>query len=100
MYQREEVLAAIYQALDELNATRPKNDRLEKTPATALFGADSKLDSLGLFNLVATVEEQVQSAFDVSVDISEAMAMTPATTPLRTIDTLAAYVQTRLEASR
>ena len=48
MTDNEKVIQAVMDAIDELNEQLPKEERLEKSVDTALFGDGGSLDSLGL----------------------------------------------------
>ncbi len=56
MTDNEKVIQAVMDAIDELNEQLPKEERLEKSVDTALFGDGGSLDSLGLVSLVTTLE--------------------------------------------
>ena len=61
------VLQSIYAVIDDLNQTRASSSALAKDPATALFGAQSVLDSLGLVNLIVGVEQRIADEQDAAL---------------------------------
>ena len=59
---------------------------------TTIYGNDSRLDSLGLVNLLVTIEQNIEDEFDVSITIADEKAMSQKRSPFRTIGTLADYI--------
>ncbi len=96
MAKRERSIKSIYKAIDELNQQRPKEQHLEKSTDTVLFGKSGKLDSLGLINLIATVEQKIQEEFKVKITLANETAMTQMDSIFKTIGTLSDYIATLL----
>jgi acyl carrier protein len=86
------VLQSIYAVIDDLNQTRASSSALAKDPATALFGAQSVLDSLGLVNLIVGVEQRIADDLDLPITLADEKAMSQRNSPFRTVDTLADYI--------
>ena len=63
------VREVIFRALDELNGQLPANRQLSKADDTVLVGATGGLDSLGLVNLIAVLEQQVEAEFQTSINL-------------------------------
>ena len=59
---------------------------------TTIYGNDSRLDSLGLVNLLVIIEQNIEDEFDVSITIADERAMSQKRSPFRTIGTLADYI--------
>ncbi len=55
---------------------------MKLNPDTQLFGRGSKLDSLGLVNLIVLVEEKTADTFGKSVTIADERAMSQKEQPL------------------
>ena len=91
------ILQLIYEAIDVLNEQLPDEEQLEKSSDTKLFGSGSKLDSLGLINLVVAVEQNIEDEFDVTITLADERAMSQETSPFRTVGTLADYIEMLLE---
>jgi len=87
------VLASVYAAIDEFNLSQDDGRRLEKNPSTVLLGANSTLDSLGLVNLLVTVEEQVSTQLNAPVTLASDKAFSMRNSPFATVSSLTAYVQ-------
>lgn len=84
-------------AVDEINQQLPKDQRLGLFMDTELFGHSSKLDSLGLVNLIVSVEAAVEEQFDTTITIADERAMSQKHSPFRTIGTLVDYVAVLLK---
>jgi acyl carrier protein len=85
---REVVLAAI----DEINETLPGDRKLTKQPETRLFGRGSTLDSLGLVSLIVAVEQRLGEEFGLALTLADEKALSRASSPFRSIDSLTSYV--------
>ena len=100
MSQAEKVLNLIYDAIDEVNQQLPPGQPLEKSPETVLFGKSSRLDSLGLVNLVVGIEQRVGDEFGVAVMLANEKAFSQKSSPFRTVGSLAEYVDALLKEPR
>ena len=88
----EDVLKVVLDSVAELNFQLDDSHQLEPSPETQLFGRGSKLDSLGLVNLIVLVEEKTADAFGKTVTIADEKAMSQKNSPFRTVQTLAEYL--------
>ena len=93
----EKILNLIYVSLDECNEQLPDEEQLEKSLDTKLFGRGSKLDSLGLINLVVAVEQNIEDEFDVEITLADVRAMSQENSPFRTVGSLTDYIEMLLE---
>ncbi|MBU0983648.1 MAG: acyl carrier protein [candidate division Zixibacteria bacterium] len=101
MVDKKNILEEIYGAIGQLNGELPPDSQLDSSAETVLFGAGSKLDSLGLVNLIVGTEQRLQDRFGVAVTIADERAMSQKNSPFRTVGTLADYVELLLgESSR
>jgi len=57
--RRTQVLAAVYEAVEDINQQLADDSRLEKAEATAILGSASRLDSLNMLNLIVGIEEKL-----------------------------------------
>ena len=96
---REQVMEAIFKAIDIVNQGRAPAQRIPKATDTVLIGAGATVDSLGLVNLVVAVEEEVASSFGAAVNIADEQARAQASSPLRTVQSMADYIVARLPES-
>ena len=60
---------------------------------TTIYGNDSRLDSLGLINLIVAVEQNIEDEFDVNITIADERAMSQETSPFKTVGTLTDYIE-------
>ena len=90
---REKIQQSIYNSIDSLNAQLPNEGHIEKSNNTALFGSGSKLDSLGLINLIVAVEQNIEDKFDVTITLADERAMSQEKSPFRTVGTLTDYIE-------
>ncbi len=96
----ENILAAIYRAVDSINSELAPDRQLSKTPATRLLGPQSVLDSMHLVSLLITTEREVEDAFGVAFTLADELALSMKASPFRSIASLADYVSTRLTEAR
>jgi D-alanine--poly(phosphoribitol) ligase subunit 2 len=87
----------IFNAVEEINNQLPDEKQLIKSTKTTLFGREGNLDSLGLVNLVVTIEQNIEDEFDVRITIADERAMSQKHSPFRTIGTLADYINMLLK---
>ena len=100
MAKAERVIQAIFRAVDELNQQQPKEQRMEKSIDTVLFGRSGKLDSLGLVTLIVAAEQKVGEEFGVSITLADERAMSQKNSPFKTIGSLVDYISLLLEENR
>jgi acyl carrier protein len=87
-----EIEKIILLAAEELNLQQPDDRQLELSPDTQLFGKGSRLDSLGLVNLIVMVEEKIMDEFNAAITVADERAMSQKNSPFRTIRSLSEYV--------
>ena len=75
-----------------------KSPQTQADEQTCLFGAQARLDSLGLVNLLLDVEQQVNDRFHVLISLMNEQAMSQRTSPFRTVETLTSYIDALLDA--
>ena len=88
----DDVLKVIYESIADLNLQLPEDWRMEPSVSTVLFGAGSRLDSLGLVNFIVIAEQKLEDHFGFQFDLTEDDPFSPATGHFRTVQSLAAYV--------
>jgi acyl carrier protein len=91
-----QILDLIYAAVEDLNRQGAVARPITPTPATALFGSASALDSLALINLIVAVEGNVQEKFGKMITLADDRALSQEVSPFSTVDTLATYVENLL----
>ena len=88
----DNVLKVIYESISDLNLQLPQDRRLEQSANTVLFGAGTRLDSLGLGNFIVIAEQKLEEYFGFRFDLTEDDPFSPSTGHFRTVQSLAAYV--------
>ena len=89
MINKERVIKTVFRAVDEINELSPKEQQLEKTLNTALFG---NLDSLGFVTFIVAVEQKVEEDFGVTIMLTGENGMSGENNPFQTIETLVSHV--------
>jgi acyl carrier protein len=89
----QHVLAAIYRAVDSMNAELPPDRQVAKSAETSLLGAQSVLDSLHLVSLLIAIEQEVADAIGVTLTLADERALSMKESPFRTIQSLASYIE-------
>ena len=92
MNDLENIVTAIYRAVDWINGELPPDRQLIKAPETRLLGSQSTLDSMHLVSLVITIEREVEDAFGVALTLVDERALSMKESPFRSIRSLADYV--------
>ena len=94
---KTKIMKVIYKSIAELNQGLSKENRLEKSLETRLFGGNSNLDSLGLVNLLVMIEQNIEDEFDVIITIADERAMSQKHSPFRTMGSLTDYIDMLLK---
>lgn len=94
---RKKIVLSIYDSIDSLNAQNLDEQPIAKSENTVLFGSNSNLDSLGLINLIVTVEQNIEDELDTTITLADERAMSQETSPFRTVGTLTDYIEILLK---
>jgi len=89
---KEEVVEAVFRALDEVNQMRPQDNKITKSLDTVLLGSSGVLDSLGLVNFIVEAEQQVEDKFGVAVNLADQRELGPDQNPIQSIGELVDYI--------
>ena len=95
----DRALRAVYSSIDDVNLTLPPEGRLGKSPETALFGEDGRLDSVGLINFVITAEQKLQETFGVPLSLTGEETISRQNEVFRNVRSLVNHVVSLVEAS-
>lgn len=82
----------ILTAIREYNEQVPPNRRIPESPDVTLFGSNGHLDSLGLVNLILTVEEHIKDQYQVGLSLADERAMSQERNPFQNVQSLSAYI--------
>ena len=80
----------VLSAVDEVNELLPKYQKLEKSLDTGLFGAEARIESLTIINLIVAVEEKFENEFNKAINLSEKVFFLE--NPPKTLGTLSEYI--------
>jgi acyl carrier protein len=100
MNDAENIVTAVYRAVDWINGELPPDRQLIKAPETRLLGSQSVLDSMHLVSLIVTIEREVEDAFGVALTLADERALSMESSPFRSIQSLADYIGTLIIAAR
>jgi acyl carrier protein len=86
-------LEIVCAAIDEVNELDEDGPVIGKAEDTALFGADTGVDSLMLVNLFTAIEQQIEDATGQIVVIIDEDALADESHPFQTVGSLAQYIE-------
>jgi len=93
--KQPEIETIIYQVFDNLMEQSTELE-LEKQQSTPLVGDGSALDSLGLVNFLVALEQKLQDIVGSSFQIADQDLLIGEEQPLRSVETLSAYLAKKL----
>jgi acyl carrier protein len=96
----ENIVAAIYRAVDWINGELPPDRQLIKAPGTRLLGSGSALDSMHLVSLIIAIEREVEESCGVALTLADERALSMKASPFRSIQSLADYIGTLITDAR
>ena len=96
---RDRVLESVYRAIREVNDQVMHEDKIEISPDTVLVGSGTNVDSIGLVNLIAMAEKNIEDEFSVTLTLADERAMLQKTSPFKTVSSLVDYIVVLLEVS-
>ena len=92
MNDPENIVAAIYRAVDWINGELPPDRQLIKARETRLLGSQSVLDSMHLVSLIVAIEREMEDIFGVTLTLVDERALSMKESPFRSIESLADYI--------
>jgi D-alanine--poly(phosphoribitol) ligase subunit 2 len=90
---KDKVLEIVSEIIDELNALASDDQQLEKELDAPLYGGMGKLDSLGLVNVMVSVEQKAKDEFGVVIDVANEKAISQENSPFKTVGSLVNYIE-------
>ena len=96
----DNIYKSIYKSIDEVNSQMSKDEQLIKSPDTVLYGESSLIDSIGLINIIVTVEQNIEDDFEKSITLADQKAMSQKQSPFKTVVSLAKYIQILIEEKK
>lgn len=92
MQRREKIAALVGAAIDELNLQRGPGEALGKAADTLFFAPGGPLDSLGLVNLIADLEDRVEAEFGEWVNLADETLFAGEDSPFQSVGRLVDYI--------
>ena len=65
-----------------------------------MYGESSSIDSIGLINIIVTVEQNIEDDFEKSITLADQKAMSQKQSPFKTVESLAKYIQILIEEKK
>ena len=96
----DNIYKSVYKSIDEVNSQMSKDEQLIKSPDTVLYGESSSIDSIGLINIIVTVEQNIEDDFEKSITLADQKAMSQKKSPFKTVESLAKYIQILIEEKK
>ena len=96
---RTDVEKIVFTAVEELNASLPEDRRVPVAAETRLIGEGGSLDSIGLVDLILSVETKVSDAGGGAITIADEKAFSQKQSPFLSLGTLTDYVTSLLSNS-
>ena len=96
----DNIYKSIYKSIDEVNSQMSKDEQLIKSPDTVLYGESSSIDSIGLINIIVTVEQNIEDDLEKSITLADQKAMSQKQSPFKTVESLAKYIQILIEEKK
>jgi acyl carrier protein len=100
MINSENIVAAVYRAVDWINGELQPDRQLIKAPETRLVGSESVLDSMHLVSLIVAIEREVEDGFGVALTLADERALSMKASPFRSIQSVADYIGTLIKDAR
>ena len=83
-------------SIHEFNEQLESDTRLGVNENTILFGEGSMLDSLGLVNLIVSIEENIEEDLGVTISLANEETISGESSPFSTVGTLITYLSKQL----
>ena len=94
--ERKEVVDLVLMRLRDITSEVSKQKQIEMPAvldeSTRLIGKKAVLDSLGLVNLIISVEQEINDSNGLSITIADDRAMSMEKSPFKSVATLADYI--------
>jgi acyl carrier protein len=92
MADKGAIQSLVFAAFDDLNKTLPTDERLEKRADLLLFTKGGKLDSLGIVDLLMSVEQHLADKMGVTLSLFSDYSASDEANPFATVASLVDYV--------
>lgn len=93
---RDQILKAVYEAIQIVNETLTDGPKLELKENTALYGRGATIDSFALVVLIVEVEQRLSEKFGLIISLIDEKAMSQKVSPLRSVKSMIDYIYSNL----
>jgi acyl carrier protein len=69
MTEKNLILEAIFESIDDINETLPRSNKISKDPEALLYAPQGTLDSLTLTLLIVAVEQKIEQKLHASISL-------------------------------
>ncbi|TKJ17327.1 hypothetical protein CEE44_02215 [Candidatus Woesearchaeota archaeon B3_Woes] len=90
----DEIIKAIYNAIDDVNELLPKEEKLRKEPNTPIFDV---LSSLLILNFIVKLEENIKEVFNVTINLADELIVLKKNNPLKNVQNLKNHISSNLK---
>ena len=87
----------IFEGIKDYNTQVNKKNQLPISIELELFSENGVLDSLGLVNLIMSIEEKFEDYLDTSIVIADEKAMSQKNSPFQSVQSMADYLSKELQ---
>jgi acyl carrier protein len=94
---KEKISKVIFNSIEELNSNQDETIIVNEGLQTVLYGKDSRLDSIGLVNLIVLVENNIEDEFGTSLSLTSEKALSQKRSPFHTIESLTEFIFLQLK---
>jgi acyl carrier protein len=91
MSDKARVESVVFRAIERVNELLPTGAGLERNGGEPLAGPGSRLDSMGMVNLIFAIEDEASRQFGVELNLMDARA-SGGSHPLETVGSLVDYL--------
>lgn len=97
---KKKIINIITESLKEVNATLEDPELEKPTLDTQIFGFQGHLDSLGLATLISITESRISDEFNREIVIVSEKAMSQKSSPFKSVQSLADYIENLLKKGK
>ena len=92
MPSKTDILALVFDCLDDLNKQLPPAERVIKSHDSMLVGTDGSLDLLSIITLLAAVEDAMCRKYGLTISLIDDPELAGEANHFRTLGSLASYI--------
>lgn len=89
---REKIVDILVNTVKDFNESLPEDEKLSTDLNEALYGGDSRLDSLGLVSLIVGIEQNIEDHLEQTISLADEKAMSQKSNPFKNLDSLTSYI--------